>query len=173
MKRTLGAALTLALAALPAVANAARPADMGMGMGTVTSKLNAGPYRLTLVIGPMQKMYTQAQYKRLHPKKGEVMLRGSMAMGGMGMGNMHAPVRHLELHVMDRATMRVVSDAMVSISWQPIVKMGQMPIKPQQVPIAVMEGIGMGKSDIHYGNNVAMAAGKYHVWAHVNKTAAT
>lgn len=174
MKRAFcAAAMTLALAALPAAANAARPADMGMGMGTVTSTLNAGPYRLTLDIGPMQKMYTRAQYKRLHPKKGEIMLRGSMSMGTMGMGGMHVPVRHLELHVMDRASRRVVSDAMVSITWQPIVKMGQMPIKPQQVPIAVMEGIGMGMSDIHYGNNVSMAAGKYHVWAHVDKTVAT
>lgn len=188
MKRTLYAAaiamtVTLTLAAVPAVAGAARPAaapahqpadmGMGMGMGTVTKSLDAGPYRLTLIIGPEQKMYTQAEYKRLHPKKGEIMLRGHMAMPRMGMGNMNVPMRHLELHVMDRATKHVISDAIVSIIWQPIVGMGVMAIRPQNVPIAVMEGIGMGMSDIHYGNNVAMSAGKYHVWVHVGKVSAT
>lgn len=178
MKRTGRAiALALTLAAIPAVASAAGPASrataMGMGGATVTIPINAGPYRLTLVIGPMQQMYTQAQYRRLHPRRGEIMLRGSMAMPDMGMGQMHGQVRHLELHVMDRATMRVISDAMVSITYQPIVGMGMMPIKPQQVPISLMEGIGMGPSDIHYGNNVVMPAGRYHVWVHVNKVAAT
>jgi hypothetical protein len=97
------------------------------------------------------------------------MLRGAMVMGGMGMG-MHMPNRHLELHVLDLRTMRPVANATVSITYQPIVPMGVMAIRPQQVPVAVMAGIGkMGivMSDVHYGNNVYMARGAYHVWAHV------
>lgn len=178
MKRRLGVAvLALATAALPLSADAAvvahGTADMGMGMGTVKVSTMAGGYKLTLIIGPMEQMYTQAQYKKMHPKKGEIMLRGTMNMGGMGMGmGMHAPNRHLELHVMDLKTMRPVGDAMVSISYGPVVAMGQMAMKPTKVSIAVMEGIGMGMSDIHYGNNVYMAHGQYHVWAHVNRVRA-
>ena len=57
---------------------------------------------------------------------------------------------------------------MVSISYQPVPKKGQMPIKPAKLPIAVMMGIGKGMSDLHYGNNVYMSHGAYHVWVHVN-----
>lgn len=93
-------ALALALAFVPVTAGAATVAHgqraMGMGMGAVTApNVKAGPYNLTLVIGPAEPMYTVAQYRRLHPLRGEIMLRGAMMMGGMGMRMAN---RHMELH---------------------------------------------------------------------------
>lgn len=97
------------------------------------------------------------------------MLRGSMAMGGMGSMGAMSPNHHLELHVMDRHSRRVVSDAMVSIAYQPVVGMGQMAIAPQHVQIAVMRGLDAGMGDIHYGNNVYLHSGSaYNVSVTVN-----
>lgn len=165
-----------ALVALPAragqVAAAARP--MAMGMGTVTiGPITAGAYRVTLEIGPMQPMYTQAQYNRLHPRSGEIMLRGTMTMGsgGMSMG-MGAVNRHLELRVLDVRTARLDTTALVSITYQPVVGMGMMAIRPQVIPVATMIDIGGGMASFHYGNNVALAAGTtYRITARVNNRA--
>jgi len=138
----------------------------------VTARATAGADRLTLTIGPLERMYTPAQVRRLHPREGEVMLRGTMAMGGMGMPT---PNRHLELHVLDRRTGRVVADATVSITYQRVGAMGTMTMgnTPTRVPVAVMEGVGAGLADLHYGNNVAMPPGAYRVVARVDGAAAT
>lgn len=161
----------LVLAVCPVVigraAAAGRAGAMGMGGQTVTATKVAGSYRITLKIGPMEQMYTQAQYKHTHPKHGEVMLRGAMAMGGMAMGKMN---HHLEVHVLSRTTMHVVDNAMVSISYE---ARDGMSMSPTKVPVAIMMGIGMGMSDVHYGNNVSMAAGAYTVMVKVNATAAS
>ncbi len=167
MIKTYGAAVfAAALIALPSVAGAAgTPAHTAaMGMGTVTIPVTAGVYRLTLMIGPREAMYTQAQARRSHPTTGEIMLRGTM-MGGMGMPN-----RHLEVHVLDRRTMRPASNPVVSIAYQAT---SPMMMRPVQVPIAVMVGLNMDMSDIHYGNNVSMPGGTYRVSVHVNQASAT
>jgi len=137
-----------------------------MAMGTVTIPVTAGAYRMTLMIGPREAMYTQPQAQRTHPTTGEIMLRGVM-MGGMRMG---MPNRHLEVHVLDRRTMRPVSNPMVSITYQ---AMSPMMMRPVQVPVAVMVGVSMDMSDIHYGNNVYMPAGTYRVSVHANQAYAT
>jgi len=98
------------------------------------------------------------------------MLRGTMAMGGMGMPT---PNRHLELHVLDRRTGRVVADATVTITYQLMGAMGAMGNTPTRVPVAVMEGVGAGLADLHYGNNVAMPPGAYRVVARVAGAAVT
>jgi len=138
-------------------------------LGTVTIPVIAGGYRITLMIGPREAMYTQAEARRTHPKTGEIMLRGSMMMGGMGMG-MAMPNRHLEVHVLDRRTMRPASNPMVSITYQAL---SPMMMRPVSVPVAVMVGLSMDMSDIHYGNNVSMAGGTYRVSVHVNRAYAT
>jgi len=164
------AVYTAALIALPSTVGAAgTPAHRpSMGMGTVTIPVTAGSYRITLMIGPREAMYTQAQARRAHPTTGEIMLRGAM-MGGMGMG-MDMPNRDLEVHVLDRRTMRPVSNPMVSITYQPL---SPVMMRPVQVPVAVMVGLRMDVSDIHYGNNVSMSGGTYRVSVHVNQAYAT
>lgn len=162
---TVALAAMVAVAGLPAAANAAaKPMPMSMQAITI-GPITAGAYRLTLVIAPMQHMYTQAQYNSTHPMSGEIMMGGSMMMGGMGM---NMPNRHIELHVMDRA-MRVVTNAMVTISYQPLAGKGKMIIRPQQLPIATMIEIGKGMASYHYGNNVYLAPhSTYQIAVHVN-----
>jgi len=173
MIKTYGAAVfAAALIALPSAAGAAgTPAHTrSMPMGTVTIPVTAGAYRITLMIGPREAMYTQAQVRRTHPMTGEIMLRGTM-MGSMGTGmGIGMPNRHLEVHVLDRRTMRPVSNPMVSITYQ---AMSPMMMRPVQVPVAVMVGVSMNTSDIHYGNNVYMPPGTYRVSVHANIAYAT
>ena len=174
-------AALVALALLPTQAGRAGaagrtpPMAMGMGMGEVTvGPITAGAYRLTLVVGPLQHMYTRSQYNSLHPRSGEVMLSGAMMMGGTGTGmSMGMMGRHLELYVTDRSTMRAVTNAMVGITYQPVVGMGVMAVRPRVVPIATMIEIGGGMASFHYGNNVALATRTaYHVAVRVNMTSA-
>ncbi len=174
-------AAAVALALLPTqagrvgAAGRTAPLAMGMGMGEVTvGPITAGAYRLTLVVGPLQHMYTRSQYNSLHPRSGEVMLSGAMMMGGTGTGmSMGMMGRHLELYVTDRSTMRAVTNAMVGITYQPVVGMGVMAVRPRVVPIATMIEIGGGMASFHYGNNVALATRTaYHVAVRVNMTSA-
>jgi hypothetical protein len=121
---------------------------------TITRHARTKSYSLTLVVGPSESMYTQAQVKKLHPKSGEVMLAGAMSGGSM---SMHAN-RHLELSVKSRATGRVVTNVSPQISLYDAAGKGTT----FTVDAVAMQGIGMAMSDVHYGDNVALVAG--HVY---------
>jgi len=109
-------------------------------------------YRFALRIEKPVKMYTPAQVRKMHPKHGEVMLRGKMtSMGGMSMGG---SMRHLEVQICSREKSTVVTNANPTI-----VLVDTSSKKTTKVHIAVMEGIGEGVADLHYGNNVVMPAG--------------
>lgn len=157
----LGSLFALALAASPAaIAHRVRTDST-----TVVRKVAAGPYNLTLDIGPIESMYTMQEAKQQHPKSGEVMVGGSMAMGGMG-GPM--PNHHLELHVLLRATGKVVTRARVTIA----VFNGKGTLI-EHLPIAVMYGVREGVGDTHFGNNVALGSGHYRVVVSVERTTAS
>jgi hypothetical protein len=144
-------------------------ADAAMNTGaTVTQTKLAGPYKLVLDIGPLEQMWTPEQVKTKHPKHCEVMFTGTMVMGGMnGMGG-PMPNHHLELHVFNRSSGRVVTKAMVSIT---ITTPGGIILT--HVPIATMQDVVQGPSDFHFGNNVALKNGQYHVLTQVQTTKAT
>ena len=115
-----------------------------------TYRAATASYRFVLQVTMPQKMYTQAQVRQMHPKSGEVMLRGSMS----AMGGSMAGMRHLEVQICTRASLAVVTNAM------PMIRLRDDTTgKTKIVPVAVMEGIGTGVADLHYGNNVAMTAG--------------
>lgn len=107
-------------------------------------------YRLALHVGMPEMMYTPAQVRKLHPKTGEVMLRGKMMMG-MKMGG---STRHLEVHVCLRKNRAVITNAHPTITLTDRTSKGM----PMNISVAVMEGIGAGTADLHYGNNVPMPA---------------
>src|SRR5579859_4389929 len=125
-------------------------------------------FRLTLQIGPMEAMYSEADAKATHPTSGEVMLSGKMT-GGMpsmdhampGMTSMPG-MRHVELHAYSLKTGKAVPDASVTI-----VLIGADK-KRQRVPIARMYGVSEGLADLHYGNNMRVSPGTYAVDATVN-----
>jgi hypothetical protein len=154
----------LATAGLSARHAPSAKAAMGTTGTAAQQTLTAGPYTLTLRIGPLEQMYTQDQVKKTHPKRGEVMLRGTMAMGGMGSA---MPNHHLELHVYLRSSHAVVTNAMVAITVE--TPSGKVVTR---VPIAVMRGVTASASDIHYGNNVLLMADTYTVVVKVEQTTA-
>ena len=110
-------------------------------------------YAMALQLGPAQDMYTAAQVKAKGIKSGELMLGGTMSAMHMGMGS----TRHLEVRICTRRG-AVVTGA------HPTITVGDAGAKTMvmNVPVAMMEGIGMGKADYHYGNNIEFAAG-HHV----------
>jgi hypothetical protein len=115
-------------------------------------------YKLTLDVGPVETMYTQAELKAKHPTRGEVMVGGSMAMGDMSMSGAN---RHLEVHVASRSTGKVVTNAQPAIVLTDTTSMGRMTMA-QKVNAMAMQGIGEGIADLHYGDNVKLTAG--HVY---------
>jgi hypothetical protein len=164
-RRILAASVLIMATSLSLAGLAPAHAAMGTGGKTVTVTTVAGPYRLTLVVGPLEQMWTMAQMQAKHPKTGEVMISGSMAMGGM---NGPMPNHHLELHVYQKTTGKVVSNVMVSIT---IYSAKGMLV--EKVPISVMQGIKEGPANRHYGNNVSLKDGSYSVQVQVGMAKAT
>lgn len=137
------------LASPPAVP--ARLVSVGCGSGAGKRIDVTRDYRVTLLIGEVEDMYMPYQVRANHLKHGEVMLRGSMTTGTMLTGG---AIRHLEVQICARATRRVVTNASPKI-----VVDDKTRRRAVTLPVSVMEGIGKGAVDLHYGNNIAMAAG--------------
>ena len=140
----------------------------GAGAGAVT--VAASGYVMSLAAGPVEAMYTPTEVASTHPTTGEVMVRGTMDMQGMsgagagmsmsgdmsGMnmsGSAGGQVRHLELHICTQSG-SVVTDANPTIRLHDTTDGASV-----AVPIAVMQGVTSGTSDLHYGNNVSVTLG--------------
>jgi len=136
----------------------------GAAMMPIMQKAQTKSYSLLLQIGPEEKMYSEAEAAKTHPTSGEVMVSGTM----MSMAGMAMDVRHLEVHVVSRATGKVVTTAKVSITVT-----DKATRKSTVIPVAAMYGVKEGKSDWHYGNNVSMPPGTYTVRVVVNGERAT
>ena len=145
MRILLLASTVLALAAAAAGAGGAVAMSGSCASGTVAKQ---GPYLFALSIGPTETMYTPAEVKSKHPKTGEVMLAGKMVGGMAGMDMSTGPQRHLEVHIC-KSGGQVVTDAHPTIT-----------VNGAMVPVAVMEGVGQGVADYHYGNNVNLKTGQ-------------
>jgi hypothetical protein len=154
------------LLALVLSSTGAGPARAAMGGATFQQTKRAGAYKLVLMIGPLEHMYTPAEVKKKHPTSGEVMVSGTMVMGGMGRAGA-MPNHHLELHVYSAATGKTITHAVVSLT---ITTAAGKVIA--RVPIAQMYGVKEGTKDWHYGNNVLLKPGHYHVTAGVEMTTA-
>ena len=121
----------------------------------ITRQATTATYKLTLSVGPVEKMYTVEEVKAKHPIDGEVMVGHSMSMGGMSMDGAN---RHLEVHVSSRATGKVVPNAQPAITLTDTSGMSGMPMS-QDVNAMAMQGIGAGIVDRHYGDNVKLTVG--------------
>ena len=129
------------------------PAAVAAGsMAPAAQTKTTTSYVFKLSIGMSEQMWTLAQVKSKHPKTGEVMISGAMG-GGMSMGG---SMRHLEVHITSRATGKVVTGADPSIL---MIDTSVKDAMTSKVPVAVMEGVGAGTADLHYGNNVHMVVG--------------
>ena len=135
-------------AVLGAAALLAAPAWSALITRTATTPT----YKLTLTVGPVEKMYTVEEVKAKHPIDGEVMVGHSMSMGSMSMDGAN---RHLEVHVSSRATGKVVPNAQPAITLTDTSGMAMS----QDVNAMAMQGIGAGIVDRHYGDNVKLTVG--------------
>lgn len=124
----------------------------------ITRHATTASYKLTLSVGSVEKMYTADELKMKHPTSGEVMVGHAMTMEGM---SMDAPNRHLEVHVVSRATGKVVTNLRPTIMLTDTSAMGGMAMS-EKVNAMAMQGIGEGIADLHYGDNVKLTAG--HVY---------
>ena len=166
-------AVALALAACgssqPSTSSAAAPAaGKGVAQSATACAAQAGSQTVTTAahyfvahMGSQEAMYSPAQVRSMHPKSGEVMIGGAMgagtSMSGSGMSGMAAgsSSRHLEVKICDRRTGAVTRSTGVRMTISDTTTKGMA----KAVSVATMQGVGAGMSDLHYGNNVMLAAG--------------
>jgi hypothetical protein len=141
------AILVAAVTALVLVASAAA--------AQITRQAKTKSYSLTLVVGPSEQMYSQAELKAMHPKLGEVMVGGAMMAGSMS-AMKGETVRHLEVHVRSLSTGATVTKVTPQISLEDASAKTMM---SKKLEVVAMEGAGEGRSDLHYGNNVSVKLG--------------
>jgi hypothetical protein len=142
-----GCVLAAAILATPPVSSARSPVGCGKAAG---KKLAVSRhYVFTLRVGPAENMFMPYQVRASHPKHGEEMLRGQMTTDVSLLSG--GPVRHVEVQICTRGTRAVVTNASPKIVVHDLTK-GRV----VSLPVAVMEGIGKGVADLHYGNNVAI-----------------
>ena len=78
------------------------------------------------------------------------------------------PNHHRVVHVYDRKTDQAITDAKVSLSFEPLGRGNKPAGASVDVPVVNMQAIGQGPKSTHYGNNVVMPPGSYRVTAMVN-----
>jgi hypothetical protein len=140
-------------------------AALAANMAPLTQEVRTAHYRLELMLGPAEKMFSPAEAAAQHPTTGEVMF-GDASMVGMPMAMMSmAPgeMRHLEVHVFSLDKGQIVTDAKVAIEVT-----GANPKRVEDVAVTKMYGVKEGPADTHYGNNVSLHPGNYTVEITVN-----
>ena len=120
-------------------------------------------YRVVLMIGPSEQMYALADYRAHHYKTGEIILKGIMSAQMTMTGNGMLAPHHLEVHIYNTRTGAVVSSANVTITLTDMHTKKSIMVTP-----LLMQGIGTGKQDIHYGNMVLLMTEHYVVDVWIN-----
>jgi hypothetical protein len=143
----IGCVLAAAVLATSSVSSARSPVGCGRASGKQLAA--SRHYVFTLRVGPAENMYMPYQVRASHPKHGERMLRGQMTTDVSMLSG--GPVRHLEVQICARGTRSVITNASPTIVVRDLTKHTVV-----SLPVAVMEGIGEGVADLHYGNNVAI-----------------
>lgn len=149
-------------------AGAAKPAS-----GVVTQAVATTSYYMVADVGPEEQMYTSDQVTSMHPSSGEVMMGGQMSSGASGSpgssemgtgaaggmsGSGGSQIRHVEVHICSRSSGKAVTGATPTMGMAD--STGQT--AAQSMAVAVMQGVGMGAADMHYGNNMAVVPGHYY-----------
>jgi hypothetical protein len=155
--RLLGLGCAIVIAGVASTA-AAFEYSVAVGCKPETGKqiVDSRDYRFTLLVGHVENMYMPRQVRASHPKQGEEMLRGYMTPTAMLLAA--GPIRHLEVQICVRTTRAVVTNA-----WPKIAVEDTTNGKTLTLPISVMEGIGEGVADLHYGNNLPMPASHRYI----------
>lgn len=134
-------ALLLALVAAPVSANPGQDRLELLG--------STRDYLVVLRIGPAADEAVAAS--------AGVVLCGVPA-GGTGSEAFARGVHHVEVHVLDRMSWRVVDTAAIGIAAENAITGLRQPIPPTK-----MMDPGLGPADLHYGGNVYMPDGRYRI----------
>ena len=126
-------------------------------------------YKVTLTLGPVAIMLMPDQ--AAGAKEGEVMVQmPGMTMPSMTMTDQGQQVNnHLEIALFDKTSGAVVTDQMPMIT----VKNDTTGVSRNLDSVMAMYNVQVGKSDMHFGNNVYLPDGTYTVTATVNGETAT
>lgn len=124
-----------------------------------------GPYRVELHVLPAEPFFSKEDVAAKHVKEG-MEIEGGAAPVMLDAAS--HPNHHLIVHVFDKKTGKVLTDATVTMKFASLNSKGSPAGAPVDVPVVVMQAIGKGPSSTHYGNNVTMRAGRYQVTVTVN-----
>ena len=101
-------------------------------------------YLVVANVLPGEEMYTKAEVASEHPIEGELCI--------IGLGAPVGPlIRHVEAHIYDRLTGLPLTGVTPQIT---LVDRGTG--RPTNVPPTLMQDLGIGALDIHFGNNIAI-----------------
>ncbi len=137
-------ALLLSLAAAPAYADAGTTGHLEL-LGSTRD------YVVVLRLGP------GAEATAPGTALNQIVFCGQPA-GGVDSPEFARSVHHLEIHLLDRLTWRVVDTSAVSIAIE-----GKLDRLRREVPATKMLDPNIGPADLHYGGNIYMPDGQYHV----------
>lgn len=121
--------------------------------------------RIELHVLPAEPFYTSEQVKADTSLKGMLIVAGAEPMH---LDAQPRPNYHLIVHVFDAKSGKPLSDANVSMKYQPVDKQGKPQGKATEVPVVIMQVIGKGAESTHYGNNVVLPDGAYDVTVTAN-----
>jgi hypothetical protein len=124
-----------------------------------------GPYRVELYVLSAEPFFSKADVAAKNVKEGMEIEGGAAPVAPDADSH---PNHHLIVHVFDKPSGKVVSDATVTMSFVPLDAEGKPSGTPVDVPVVVMQAVGKGPASTHYGNNVTMPAGRYDVAVTVN-----
>lgn len=130
----------------------------------------AGSYRIELHVLPAEPFFTKDEVADKHVKEGMQIEGGAAPVAPNADSH---PNHHLVVHIFDKQTGKVVTDASVTMTFTPLDANGKPSVTPVTVPIVVMQAVGSGPQSTHYGNNVTMPAGRYTVMVTVNGSGAS
>ena len=124
-----------------------------------------GAYRVELHVLPAEPFFSKQDVADKHVKEGMEIESGAAPVA---LDSDSHPNHHLIVHIFDKQSGKVVSNATVTMSFVALDGKGNPAGTPTEVAVVVMQAIGKGPASTHYGNNVNMAAGHYNVTVTVN-----
>lgn len=138
-----GLAATTAVVAVAAASGAGAAAPAGPCVAAAGTQLReAGPYLVTLKVGPVPRMYTAAEAKAAHPTSGVVMLEPMKGVAA-GMMMQGANRRHVRVQVCDKATGKALR------SPRPTVEIGVSMMR-QTYPLTLGYDVGTPAADVRF-----------------------
>ena len=131
----------------------------------LTDTATVNGLRIELHVMAAEPFFTAAQVAATRVEHGMLIMGGALPMAPQATPK---PNHHLVVNVYNETTNTTVTDAQVTLSFQPLDSNGAPMGALVDVPVVVMQEIGKGSVSTHYGNNVTMPAGDYLVTAMVN-----